>query len=304
MHSLIPKACRINCILISPPHLLLTLSHVLICDEKELLKFMQSLMSHAEVFTTRFRFSESLKTIGLCMLQMKSCFPWQSNKSEKLLVIQLGGYCVVHWNRATQSNLQNAVSWQLGMTEEAFVHSFGYPCICQFMVRSSLLGERTGELNVSYFPRRSTAAQWSNAQGNCRNEPIKNTPYHILIQFALAHPFLITWRKFLCPGEVSGISSSQILFDDSRNEISSALLTLFYLQGSKPVSLVCLSHLPCLNISSCNTQHIINHIFRWDPYAHWPEAVTRKGKILLLYQVSQLLQQLLVREWTTRLRSD
>lgn len=49
MHSPIPKACRITCILISPPYLLLTLSHVLICDEKELLKFMQSLMSHAEV---------------------------------------------------------------------------------------------------------------------------------------------------------------------------------------------------------------------------------------------------------------
>lgn len=214
---------------------------------------------------------------------MKSWFLWPSNKSKKLLVIQLGGCCIIHWNTATQSNLQNAVSWQLGMAEEAFVHSFECTCICQFTVRSSQLGERTGELNVSSFSRRSTAAQWRNAQRNCRNEPIENTPYHILIQFALAHPFPITWRKFLCPGKVGGVSSSQLLFDDSRDEIPSALHTLFYLQVSEPVSLVHLSRLPCLNISTCNTQHIINHIFRWDPYAHWPEVVTRKGKNLLLY---------------------
>ena len=190
------------------------------------------------------------------------------------------------------------------MTEEAYVHSFQYPCICQFTVRFSLLGERTDELNVRYFPGRSAAAQWSNPQGNCRSEPHENTLYHILIQFALAHPFPTTQRKFLRPGKVSGVSSSWLLFEHSREEIPPALLTLFYLQSSQPVSFVHFPHLPHLNISSCHTQHIINHIFRWDLYAHWAEVVTRKGKILLLYQVSQLLQQLLVREWTTRLRSD
>lgn len=184
------------------------------------------------------------------------------------------------------------------------MQSFEYPCVCQFTVRFSLLGDRTDELNVRYFPGLSAAAQWSNPQGNCRSEPDENTPHHILIQPALAHPFPITRRKFLCPGKVSGDSSSWLFFENSREEIPSALLTLFYLQSSQPVSPVRFSHLPCLNISSCHTQCIINQIFRWDPYAYWPEIVTRKGKILLLYQVSQLLQQLLVGEWTTRLRSD
>lgn len=49
MHSPIPKAYDINFSLISLPHLLLTLSRVFICEEKELLKFMQPPMSHAEV---------------------------------------------------------------------------------------------------------------------------------------------------------------------------------------------------------------------------------------------------------------
>lgn len=176
------------------------------------------------------------------------------------------------------------------MTEETYVHSFEYPCICQFTVRFSLLGERIDELSVRYFPGLTAAARWSSPQGNCRSEPDENTPYRILIQFALAHPFPITWGKFLCPGKISGVSSSWLSFEDSREEIPSALLTLFYLQSSQPVSLVCFPHLPRLNISSCHTQHIINQIFRWDPYAHWPEVVTRNGKILLLYQVSQLLQ--------------
>lgn len=48
-----------------------------------------------------------------------------------------------------------------------------------------------------------------------------------------------TWRKFLCPGKVSGFSSSWLLFEESREKIPSALLTLFYLQSSQPVSLVC-----------------------------------------------------------------
>lgn len=163
------------------------------------------------------------------------------------------------------------------MTEEAYMQSFEYPCICQFTVRFSLLGERTDELNVGYFPGRSAAAQWSNPQGNCRNEPDENTLYHTLVQFALGHPFPITQRMFLGPGKVSGVSSSWPLFEDSREEIHSALLALFYLQSSQPVSLVLFPHLPRLNISSCHTQHIVDQIFRWDLYAHWPEVVTRKG---------------------------
>jgi len=49
MHSPVPNAWHIIFSLISPPHLLLTFSHVLVCDEKELLKFMQSPVSPAEV---------------------------------------------------------------------------------------------------------------------------------------------------------------------------------------------------------------------------------------------------------------
>lgn len=136
---------------------------------------------------------------------------------------------------------------QLWMTEEAYGHSFDYPCICQFTVSFSLLGERTDELNVRYFSGLSAAARWSNPQGNCRSKPDENTPYDILIQFALAHPFPITQRKFLRPGKVSRVSSSWLLFEDSKEEIPSAFLTLFYLQSSRLVSLVCFPHLPHLN---------------------------------------------------------